>query len=157
MAYVVPRGHDRFEIREAVRTARGPRSRTLATFRELTPDVVAQARERAGSVIDEEALRAAVRRAGGTVVEAPVDVAAARLYRELAVGARPRRALVRLIASELRLSDQPTDAERAAGAWLTSSLEERGHALRDLLALTDRLPAPKRPAVLRFPRLVAEQ
>lgn len=152
MAYVVARGN-RFEIRETARTARGPRSRTLASFRALTSEVVAQARDRARGTIDSEELRRAARRAGAAVADPAVDVAAAELYRELSNGAKLRPALARLIGPELAHMGAPTDAERAAGAWLARSPNERGRALRDLLALTDRLPDARRRTALRFPRL----
>jgi hypothetical protein len=155
MAYVVPRGPDRFEIRETLRTERGPRSRTLATFRALTPDVIARARERARGTIDDQELRRRARRAGADVAEPAVDVAAAELYRELSDGAQLRPVLARLIASGLAQVGDPTAAERAAGAWLARSPDERGRAVHDLLALADRLPATRRGAALRFPRLVS--
>ncbi len=154
MAYIVARGSARFEIRETMRTAGGPRSRTLASFGELTPAVVAQARERARGAIDEEELTRAARRVGAAVAEPAADAAAARLYRELADGAPLRPALARLIGSQLARPDEPTDAERAAGAWVARAPEDRGHALHDLLALADRLPDRRRGAALRFPRLV---
>lgn len=152
--YVVARGGDRFEIRESTRTSRGPRSRTLATFRELTPTVLAQVRERAQGTIDGEELRGAARRAGAAVGAPAVDAAAAELYRQLANGARLRPALARLLGAELpSCTAAPTAAERAAGAWLAATSDERGRALHDLLALTDRLPATRRETALRFPRL----
>ena len=154
MAYVVTRGPDRFEIRETLRTERGPRGRTLATFRQLTPEAVARARERARGTIDDDELRRAARRVGATVAEPAVDVAAAKLYRELSDGAQLRPSLARLIASELADVGDPTDAECAAGVWLARSPAERGRAVHDLLALTDRLPPARRPATLRFPRLL---
>jgi len=153
MAYIVARGARGFEIREAVRTERGPRGRTLATFRQLTPAVLELARERARETVDDDHLRRAARRVGAAVAEPAVDAAAAELYSELADGAKLRPALVRLIASELSGAGDPTDAERAAGAWLASSPDDRGRALHDLLALTDRLPASRRRGTLRFPRL----
>ncbi len=63
MAYVVARPRGRFEIRESVHTAKGPRARSLANFADLTDDVLATARDRASRPFDPEAVRASARRA----------------------------------------------------------------------------------------------
>ena len=153
MAYLTARGDGRFEIRESIRTDRGPRARSLATFRELTPTVIATARANARGPIDDDELRRLARRAGAPVAESAVDSSAAALYRELSRGARLRAPLARLIAAQLHSSDSPTAAERAAGEWLGRSAHERGRALIDLLGLADALPARRRDPDLHFPRL----
>jgi hypothetical protein len=71
MAYVVARPQGRFEIRESVHTDKGPRARSLASFSELTDEVVAKAHRRATRPFDAEAVRASAARArrgahGGT-------------------------------------------------------------------------------------------
>jgi hypothetical protein len=67
MAYVVARRGGRFEIRESLHTASGPRSRTLAGFGVLTGDVLAAARLRAQRPFDAEAVIRSGRRAGARV------------------------------------------------------------------------------------------
>jgi hypothetical protein len=47
MAYVVATQPGRFEVRESASTPSGPRSRTLASFRELTGEVVEKVQARA--------------------------------------------------------------------------------------------------------------
>jgi hypothetical protein len=67
MAYVVARPRGRFEIRESVHTARGPRARSLANFAALTDEVLNTARRRATRPFDPVAVRASARRAGSPV------------------------------------------------------------------------------------------
>jgi len=156
MAYVTPRKGDRWEIREAVSTEEGPRSRTLASFRELTPDVVEHARERARHPLTADELRRAARRAGAPVALPAADEAAAILLDELAAGREPRPALARALAEALprpRPRARASDAQRAVAPWIRASLEERGEALRDLLLLADRIPPRRRRRGPRFPRV----
>ena len=83
------------------------------------------------------------------------DRAAVELLSELASGHAPRPVLRRLLADALR--GDPGEAfgnARAAATWITATPRERGEALRDLLALTDRLPASSpRAEESSFPRL----
>lgn len=67
MAYVVARRNRRFEIRESLHTAKGPRSRTLAGFSVLTDDVLAAAARRARRPFDSESVLRSGRRAGARV------------------------------------------------------------------------------------------
>jgi hypothetical protein len=67
MAYVVRRPKGRFEIRESLHTAAGPRARSLAGFAVLTDDVLARAAQRAQRPFDEETVVASGRRAGAPV------------------------------------------------------------------------------------------
>lgn len=67
MAYVVARGSGRFEIRESLHTAKGPRSRTLAGFFVLTDDVLAAAARRAQRPFDSYAVLRSGRRAGARI------------------------------------------------------------------------------------------
>jgi hypothetical protein len=154
MCYVV-RGKGRsWEIRESRSTPRGPRSRTLATFRELSPEIVERALERAASPTDAKQIEHAARRAGAPVALSKVDRAARDLVAELARGARPRGAITRLV---LELSGGPkaglSDAARAAAAWVATPLDERARALQDLLLLADALPPSRAERAERFPRI----
>ncbi|HWF17284.1 MAG TPA: hypothetical protein VG244_13950 [Acidimicrobiales bacterium] len=67
MAYVVARPKGRFEIRESVHTANGPRARSLANFAALTDEVLETARLRASRPFDARTVRASARRAGSPV------------------------------------------------------------------------------------------
>ena len=157
MPYVVRRGADRYELRESSLTPRGPRSRTLASFRELTPEVINHALGRSSSGLSAGDVRRAARRAGAPVAPAPADGAAATLLSELDHQRPPggRLGLVLEAALAERTpagAEPPSDAERSAAPWLAAGMERRSHALRDLLLLTDALPA-SRTGPLEFPPL----
>jgi hypothetical protein len=149
MAYVVARKGRRYEARESVSTAAGPRARTLATFTELDDDVLAQVRERATTPVDDTALLRSARKAGATVTvgQSDADRAARTLLAELNAGRTPSPILAAALEDvlgtvrETRRRRALPDPVRAAMAWAGSSLAERGEALRDLLLLADRIPA----------------
>jgi len=152
MAYVVSSRPGRWEIRESHRTGAGPRARTLASFAELNTEVIEHARERALTPLDPAEIRRLAYRAGAPVAESDAERAARGLLAGLAAGKRPRRALRRLLSDALEADDEPaSDAARAAAAWIAADAAERGTALRDLLLLADRLPAPRRAPKLSFP------
>src|SRR5205823_13758035 len=98
MAFVVRRPVGRWEIRESLLTDAGPRARSLASFRVLTPDVVALAEDRATTSFEAEAVVAAARRAGAAVDASAED----RLARHMLVGMRggrvPSPGLARLVS-----------------------------------------------------------
>jgi hypothetical protein len=142
--FVVGRPGDRWELRESTLTPSGPRSRTLATFRELDDRAMRQARARSRD-IDPHALRTLCRRAGAPVTQARPDGAAGQLLAALAHDEQPRPSLRRVLAAALGSANaKASDSERAAARWLTATPAERGQTLRDLLLLADRLPARKR-------------
>lgn len=166
MAYVVPRGSRGWELRQSQQTENGPRSRTLASFRSLTPEVIAKAIERSGGRLDESEIVRAARKAGAPVEADPASEAGASLLSELAAGRPPRGGIRRALLAAL--ADAPdsgegrelSEAERSASEWLGASAAERGSALHDLLLLADRLPSPTAPRMSRtsrtrpeFPRL----
>jgi hypothetical protein len=152
---VVPKGPATWEIRESHLTPTGPRSRTLATFRSLTPEVEQRARERSSKTISAQELRVLARRAGAPLQTPAADRAAAELVNELARGREPRRVLRRLLVDSLEGErHQLTANAQAASAWLGATSKQRGDALRDLLSLGDRLPsAPGRRARSQFPKI----
>jgi hypothetical protein len=78
MTYVVARRGGRFEIRESLHTANGPRSRTLAGFDVLTDDVLAAAARRARRPFDADATIRSGRRAGARVRVATSGASRAR-------------------------------------------------------------------------------
>src|SRR6478609_10971106 len=101
MAFIVPTRKGSFEIRESRSTAAGPRSRTLASFRELTDETIEKARARAAKAPSAGDLRAAALRAGAPVAAPPVDRAARELVGRLAKGERPDPMLRRLLLDAL--------------------------------------------------------
>jgi len=159
MAFVVPTRPGRFEIRESHSTPRGPRSKTLASFRELTDDVIETARTKATTTPSAEELRRAARRAGAPVAREPAEEAARKLIAELDKGRRIapplRRILIDLLQNGHREAPGPEDeAGHAVAAWMAATPIERGNALVDLLLLADALPSGRRKGKpLRFPRL----
>jgi hypothetical protein len=177
MAYVTARKNGTWEIRESVSTPEGPRSRTLASFRTLSDEVIQHAQARAAKQLDKKAVRDAAHRAGAPVDLATADRAAGDLLRELADGHEPHPILRALLIDALqegpparlgaaRKTWQEARAEagvpqleeldnaRASAAWLTRTPAERGAALYDLLLLADRFPHSRMPGEQpRFPHL----
>ena len=163
MAFVVPAKGDRFEIRESESTPKGPRSRTLASFRQLDDEIIQKAGEKARSAIDAAELRRGARRAGAPVARPPADRAARELIAELGKGRRPsptlRRMLLDLLRDENGRADGPAqspthEAEREVAEWMAASPRERGKTLIDLLLLADALPhSGRRGKPLSYPRL----
>jgi hypothetical protein len=163
MAYVVATKPGRFEARESANTANGPRSRTLASFRELTDEVVEKVQARAVKPPTTGALTRSALKAGAPVRGPELDHAARETLRLMANGERPdpmlRRLLLDALSDEDR-SDRPadskarvSDAARAATQWVGVGVEERANVLRELLELADALPVRLRPHEIGFPRL----
>lgn len=143
-----------------MRTPAGPRSRTLASFRELDDEVVEKVRSRATRPPTAEGLREAALRAGAPVASPPVDDAARRTLRLLSRGERLQPQLKRLLLDALgqgtngaAAGPPVSDAARAAEQWIDTPPEERGRALRELLELADALPVAARGEEIGFPRL----
>jgi hypothetical protein len=156
MTYLVERGGGAWEIRESHGTDAGPRSRTLATFRTLTAEVLEHAQARSTKRLDADELRKAARRAGAPVPAPPSDRTAGELLAELAAGHRPRPLLARLLVKALSADgSQPTGNAEAAAAWIAASPERRGETLRDLLLLVDHLPRARARERVRFPRVAS--
>lgn len=153
MAYVTRKPGNRFEIRESVATPRGPRSRTLATFRELDDAVLAHARERARRDLEADVIRARARALGAPVKEGrEVDRVARALIAQLGRGERPAPVLIGILRHLLGNSTESLGEEVPDTLpWIGASLSERGRAARDLARLTDRLPTPKVQPPLAFP------
>lgn len=147
MAYVTAGRGGSFEVRESHVTPDGPRSRTLATFRELDTATIEKVVARAANPPSREELVQAALRAGAPVSGPPVDGAVRALLRSLARGEEPNPKLRRLLLDAL--AGEGTSAEE----WLGTSLAERGEALRDVLLLADAVPIMARPERIGFPRL----
>ncbi|MBS1883949.1 MAG: hypothetical protein JSS97_13455 [Actinobacteria bacterium] len=147
MAFVTASRNGSFEVRESRATADGPRSRTLATFRELDEATIKKVVERAEKPPAREALIEAALRAGATVAVSPVEAAARDLLRALARGESLNLSSRRLLLDALH------GESRQAAEWLGTSPAERGDALRDLLGLGDAVPIRRRPDESSFPRI----
>jgi hypothetical protein len=153
MAYIAQRRNGSWEIRETRSTPDGPRSSTLASFRELTAEVIERAQTRAAKPIDAQEMRQAALRAGAPIEEPLADRAATQLLGELSIGRKPRRALRRLLADAVDSRDAGlSDAARAAQEWVAATPEQRGRTLRELLLLGDALPKHRQPDQIQFPR-----
>jgi len=159
MAYLVRRSPSRVEIRESRATARGPRSRVLASFAgELTPDVLAQAAARAARPFDADALVRRARVLGIPVGERAREPEARALLARL----RRRDPLDPAMATLLRRALEDARAEPVPDhlaevcEWIGAPAAERGQALRELLDLYGRIaasrPARREPERRRFPR-----
>lgn len=158
MAFVTPTTQGRFEIRESHSTPKGPRSRTLASFTELSDEVIEHARARADKPPTREQLIDAARRVGAPIARLPADQAARELIAALGKGKQPEPKLRQLLTAKLnddhREATTPSDPARAVAEWMASTPTERGKALVDLLLLADALPhTARRGKPLRFPRL----
>ena len=163
MAYVVTTKLGRFEVREPGNTAEGPRSRTLASFRELTAETVEKVQARAEKPPTTAELTHLALRAGAPVRGSELDEAASETLRRIAGGEQPDPKLRRLLLDALSNEGpnaQPSesknlvsDAARAATQWIGVGAEDRATALRELLELADALPIRLRPHEIGFPRL----
>lgn len=164
MAFVVATKRGRFEVRESHSTVDGPRSRTLASFTELTDEVIEKARSRAAKPLAVGELKEAAARAGAAIAGVPIDDSARDTLRRIANGERLDPMLHRLLVDALATAEAPeehadgspasvSDSARAATQWIGASLTQRAESLRDLLELTDALPLRIPPAEIGFPRL----
>jgi hypothetical protein len=155
MAFVTATKNGRYEIRESRSTPAGPRSRTLASFKELDAETIDKARARAGSPLDPAELHRAALRAGAPIAPSPVDRASRELLARLARGEEPSPMLKRLLLDvlESQRREPVSDAARAVSEWADATAGERGEALADLLQLADAVPLRRRPPESNFPRL----
>jgi hypothetical protein len=152
MAFLVQRPGGRYEIRESAVTDRGPRARTLVSFRELSDEVLDRAGARAVGALDRDALRERARELGVPVADRDptTDLLARRLLARLATGATVSGPLATLLVERLGPVEAPDGLEGAV-EWLGATDAQRGHALWDLLELADALPDHDRG--LTFPPL----
>jgi hypothetical protein len=161
MAFIVPTRKGSYEVRESRSTDKGPRSKTLVSFRELTDEVIEKARKKAVKPPSAEELRRAARRAGAPVSREPIEQAARELIAEMARGNRLNPTLRQILLEMLQegyredASASPAgEASRAVALWMAATPDERGRALFDLLLLADALPSGGRQGKpLLFPRL----
>jgi len=150
---------ERCEIRECLRTERGPRQHTLVSFRgPLTPEVLDAAEAEARRPLRREQLVERARTLGIPVVEQRHFPEARALIAQLQRGVVLDPSLVTLLRSAL----EPLEAEPIpphlvdAAEWVGRSERERGRALRGLTRTADliarsRGPLRERPREV-FPR-----
>lgn len=154
MACVVIRRDGRFEIRESVATPRGPRSRTLATFRELTDEVLDHAERRAERSFDRRQVETRALAAGARRDDRATARLGHALLEDLHQGGRLPPVLVDALARRLAgATTSVLDSLPPLEDWIGSTARQRGDALRDLLRLTDRLPPVRHRRGRTFPRL----
>lgn len=139
MAFVVAKPNNRWEVRESYRTENGPRSRTLASFSELTPPVEKLVVERSAKDVDIEGLRLKATRAGAPVTS-EIDLMAGRLLKEMQHGRSPNRRLSNLIRDSFRSKSQLSHEVDRMKMWTGASQRERAQALEDLLGFGDAIP-----------------
>jgi len=139
MAYLVRRGGGKVQIRECVRTERGPRSRMLASFHGALDDhALDQAARKAVRPLDREDLIAKAQTMGVGWTSS-TSVAARQLVKRLRRGRTLDPVLVRLLKqslSDMMEAELADDLDEAAD-WVGTSDEERGATLRGLLRLSD--------------------
>lgn len=142
MAYVVRRRGNRFEIRESIHTADGPRARTLANFSRLTAQVLARAEIRSKRPFASRAVVSSARRAG-----APVErgVGAPDRNKDPGRGTEPYR---QFVESSRRMALAVDEKSPQRGDL------DPGEALIDLLGFAEqvrRSHPPQAHEPLRFP------
>ena len=147
MAYVVARPQGRYEIRESVHTAKGPRARSLANFARFTDEVLERARTRASRPFDDEAVRRAAERAVAGQTGAARVPTAPGAAPTVPRHARPETR--RFVDASRRMARSrervPEKADR----------RDPGAALIDLLEFVAQVTPTRRPRAepLRFPPL----
>jgi hypothetical protein len=124
MAYVAARRRGRFEIRESLHTPAGPRARTLAGFRVLSDDALANAASRATRPFDAAAVVSSARRAGArvTATQAQTGAAEGRPAARRAEESSRFLQASRRMASALRYEAKPSRSAADAGAELIDLL-----------------------------------
>ena len=159
MAYLYARKSGRVEIREAHSTPRGPRSRTLASFRgALTEDHLDRAESASTRPFDREAIRLRATELGVPVARSSADADARALVARLRSGARIDPVLAGVLREQLddRASAPVPDELADVIEWIGASDHERGRTLRDVLRLYDTIArsrdALREPEAARFPR-----
>jgi len=157
MAFIVPTKKGSFEIRESRSTPAGPRSRTLASFRELTDEAIDKARARAMKPPTADELREAALRAGAPVAPPPIDRAARELIGRLAKGERPDPASIK--PEQFYNAVDYGDPAPASNEPVAATIEQSAHPLipgRNLVRVALRTGSTGRSAVqpLRLTLLV---
>jgi len=159
MAYLYRRKSGRVEIREAHSTARGPRSRTLASFQGvLRAEHLERAESASTRPFDRIALCARARELGIPIERVSADAAAHALIAQLRRGASLDPACASVLRGQLatRESEPIPESLDDVVEWIGATDHERGRALRDVLRLYDTIARSRdpvhEPVRARFPR-----
>jgi len=157
MAYLVVRRGGRVEVREAHNTARGPRSRVLASFKgALTGRVLDVAAAAARRPFDRERVLERASEIGIPIERRSAGAPARQLLSRLRQADRLDPVLVTLLREQLaeRPAAPVPDALADVIEWLGASEHARGDALRDVLRLYDQITRSRGPVPEqdRFPR-----
>lgn len=159
MAYLYVRRNGRVEIREAHSTPRGPRSRTLASFKgALTEEHLDRAESASTRPFDRDAIRSRAKELGIALVRSSADCQARSLIAQLRSGARLDPVLVSVLREQLEARESAAVPDELADVieWIGASDRERGRALRDVLRLYDTIARSREPVReperLPFPR-----
>jgi hypothetical protein len=159
MAYLYARKNGRIEIRESHSTPRGPRSRTLASFRApLTEEHLDRAESASARRFDRDAIRRRAHALGVPIARSSADSHARALIGRLRRGDRLDPVLASALREQLvgRESEAVPDDLGDVVEWIGASDDERGSALRDVLRLYDTIARSRgevrEPQAVRFPR-----
>jgi hypothetical protein len=162
MAYPYRRPNGRVEIREARSTPRGPRSRTLASFRgALTAEVLDLAESLASRGFDRAGVVRRARELGIPVRADRADAPARALISSLRGGASLDPRLAGLLREQLdgTPAEPLPEALADVAEWVGASEFERGRALRDVLRLYGSIAQARAPVRVaesqRFPRFAS--
>lgn len=146
-------------MREAHDTPRGPRSRTLASFKgALTSRDLERAEAAAQRPLDRERLLARARELGIAIELSTAGSAARHLIARLHRGDRLDPAVVGVLREQLATHTAAPlpDALGDVIEWLGATDHQRGRALRDVLRLYDTITRSREPVREakrdRFPR-----
>lgn len=151
MAFLAQRPNGSWELRESAASPRGPRARTLVSFRRLGPEEIDRAVERSGAGLTPDEVIEIARRAGAPVERPEAEAAAAALLEALARGETLPDQWRESLVAALDPEGAPPEASRRnhelgdARLWVNASLERRGRALQDLLRLADNIRTRRRP------------
>jgi hypothetical protein len=163
MTYLYLRKSGRVEIREAHSTPRGPRSRTLASFRgALTDEHLDRAESASTRPFDREALLRRAAELAVPIERASADSDARSLVARLRSGARLDPVLAGALREQLddRASAPVPDELADVIEWIGASDHERGLALRDVLRLYDTIARSRdkvhEPEVEHYPKFAVQ-
>jgi hypothetical protein len=139
MATILARPDGRFEIRESVARPGGPRSVTLAIFRELSTDVLRRAGHKATRPFDESAIKQRALGLGVPWIGPSGARDARRVLARIAQGDVPNSFVDALRASRPTGVGELPDTIPPMLQWLDKDDFARGEAVRDLMRFGDRI------------------
>jgi len=133
MASVAKRRDGRFEIRESISTSRGPRSVTLAVFRELSTATLDAAKAKAKRPFDAVEVRRRAIELGAAWIGPSSAEDVRRALAGLAAQTVPPTFAAALRESTRSVLDDLLDTIEPMLHWIGKTDAERGEALRQLI------------------------